>query len=317
MYAYIINRRQTDILTRSFKAEFKNIIPISNLIFDDKLCFSLYLLYFCIQHNSRRKFLLCGMNHIYQPYVMIMTDHRQTIHIRASILRPDITQIPMMEYPEIHNCAELTAFVDEIGFLPLLSSDVNGWSAEEIVDEDCQYTPLPEGGWEWPLWEWKGSVIQESGCAYGKFFKGKAAFISRKWWPDFCNWRRYARPKPSPGSIEEAILLTLQEHGSMITRDLRTACGFTGRNMRSRFDSFITKLQMAGYIVTEDFVYPHDKHGRQYGWGLALLTTPEQLFGSESCRVKRSPQASRMRIFSHFKTILPGETTASLDKIIE
>lgn len=211
-----------------------------------------------------------------------------------------------MKYPEIHNSTELAAFIDEIGFLPLLSMDIPGWSAEEIADEDCQYTKLPDGGWEWPLWEWKGSVIQESNCAYGKFFNGKAGFVSKKWWSDFCNWRRFHNPYPAPESIEEAILLTLKENGSMITRQLRSACGFTGTKMRSRFDSFLTRLEMGSYIITEDFIYPHDKHGRKYGWGWSLLTTPEILFGHEACHPNRTPNDSYERIMTHFKKILPN-----------
>ena len=39
-------------------------------------------------------------------------------------------------------------------------------------------------------WEWKGPVIQMTGCAYGKFFHGKAGFISAEWFPDFANYRR-------------------------------------------------------------------------------------------------------------------------------
>ena len=221
-----------------------------------------------------------------------------------------------MRYPEIHTCAELTAFIDKIGFLPLLRMGVAGWSAEELVDEDCQYTPLPDGGWEWPLWEWKGEIIRESGCAYGKFFKGKAGFVSREWWLDFCNWRRQVHPFPEPESIEEAILLTLKENGSLITRDLRALCGFTGSKMRSRFDAFLTKLQMGGYIVTEDFVYPRDKHGQSYGWGWSLLTTPEELFGRENCRVNRSPEESLGRIKGHFKKILPDISEKVLLQLI-
>lgn len=173
----------------------------------------------------------------------------------------------------IHSCPELIDYINETGFLPLLSMGIPGWSAEEVVDEDCQYTRLPDGGWEWPLWEWKGDILQESGCAYGKFFNRKAAFISREWWPDFCNYRRSLYPYPEEGSIEEAILTTLKSEGSLITRELRVACGFTGPNMRSRFDAYVTRLQMGGYIVTEDFVYPRDQHGREYGWGWSLLTT--------------------------------------------
>ena len=221
-----------------------------------------------------------------------------------------------MRYPEIHTCAELTAFVDEIGFLPLLRMGVAGWSAEELVDEDCQYTPLPDGGGEWPLWEWKGEIIRESGCAYGKFFKGKAGFVSREWWPDFCNWRRRKHPFPASGSIEEAILLTLKENGSLITRDLRALCGFTGPNMRGRFYAYLTKLQMGGYVVTEDFVYPRDKHGRSYGWGWSLLATPEELWGRESCRIDRSPEESFERMKAHFREILPRMPEKGLCQLI-
>lgn len=123
----------------------------------------------------------------------------------------------------IHACPELIDYINETGFLPLLSMGIAGWSAEEVVDEDCQYTRLPDGGWEWPLWEWKGSILQESGCAYGKFFSRKAAFISREWWPDFCNYRRSIYPYPEEGSIEEAILATLKSEGQ--PDYARAACG--------------------------------------------------------------------------------------------
>lgn len=111
---------------------------------------------------------------------------------------------------EIHNCPELIAYIQEIGFLPLLDSGIEGYAAEDVVDEDCRYIVYPDGGWEWPLWKWKGPIVQEGNCVYGKFFAGKAGFISREWWPDFCNYRRSRHPEPTEGSIEEAILLTLQ-----------------------------------------------------------------------------------------------------------
>ena len=118
------------------------------------------------------------------------------------------------------------------------------------------------------------------------------------------------------GSIEEAILLTLQEHGSLITRELRAACGFNGTNMRSKFDSYITRLQMGCYIITEDFVYPQDKHGREYGWGWSLLTTPEQLLGVDACLCERSPEASYDRLFTHFRQLLPEATEKQISRLI-
>ena len=215
------------------------------------------------------------------------------------------------------SCSELSEMIQQIGFLPLLDSGIIGYSAEAIVDEDCRYVLLPDGGWDWPLWKWKGPIVTEGNCVYGKFFAGKAGFISMKWWPDFCNYRRHKRPAPSEGSIEEAILQTLHEQGSMITRELRAACGFTGPKMRSRFDGYITRLQMACRIVTEDFVYPLDKHNHEYGWGWALLTIPENLLGKEACRCPRTPQESFERIFAHFNTMLPQATEKQIMKLLQ
>ena len=111
--------------------------------------------------------------------------------------------------------------------------------------------------------------------------------------------------------------MTLREGGSMITRELRAACGFTGTKMRSRFDAYITRLQMGCYIVTEDFVYPVDKHNNEYGWGWSLLTTPEQLFGRNACMAPRTPEESYDRLFAHFKTILPQATETQIKRMIK
>ncbi len=207
-------------------------------------------------------------------------------------------------------------YIQEVGFLPLLDSGIRGYSAEDVVDADCRYVVFSDGGWDWPLWKWKGPIVQEGNCVYGKFFAGKAGFISREWWPDFCNYRRSKHQAPAEGSIEEAILLTLGEHGSLITRELRAACGFTGPKMRGRFDGYVTRLQMACRIVTEDFVYPQDRHGREYGWGWSLLTTPEQWIGHDACRCQHSPDESRQLLQDHFRKLLPKATDKQIEKLV-
>lgn len=217
----------------------------------------------------------------------------------------------------IYNCPDLEDAIEAWGILPLLPVGIPGWSAEEQAAEECQYTPSPEGGWEWPLWKWKGGAIQETGCAYGKFIMGKAAFISKRLWPDFCNWRRYVSPKIAEGSIEENILFALEENGSMITRDLRKVCGFDGPKMRGKFDAYVTRLQNAGYIVTEDFVYPQDKNGKEYGWGWALLTTAVHRFGKEACSPQRTPAESHDILMGHLRHILPDVGDALMERILK
>ena len=51
-----------------------------------------------------------------------------------------------MKQELLHSCPELIDYINETGFLPLLSMGIAGWSAEEVTDEDCQYTRLPDGG---------------------------------------------------------------------------------------------------------------------------------------------------------------------------
>ena len=221
-----------------------------------------------------------------------------------------------MKHPDIYSATTLMTFVQEIGFLPLLDSGIHGYSAEEVVEEDCRYIVFPDGSWDWALWKWKGEIVTEGSIMYGKFFNKKAGFIASEWWADFCNYRRSKYPLPEDGTIEEAILTTLKENGSTITRELRAACGFEGKGMRSRFDAYITRLQMATYIVTEDFVYPKDRHGKQYGWGWSLLTTPEALCGKDFCKSKRTPEESFQRLYEHFRKMLPEATDKQIERLI-
>ena len=216
----------------------------------------------------------------------------------------------------IHSCPELMECIQQVGFLPLLDSGIQGYAAEGMMAEECRFTQFDDGSWEWPLWQWKGSVVREGNCVYGKFFAGKAGFVSREWWPDLYNWRRSKNPVPKEESIEDTILTILRENGSMITRELRAACNFTGKNMRSKFDGYVSRLQMGTYIITEDFVYPVDKHGREYGFGWALLTIPEELLGHEACLCNRSPEESYQRIYNHLLQLLPNATEKKIKKLI-
>ena len=193
-----------------------------------------------------------------------------------------------MRRPDIHTATELMGYIQQVGFLPLLYSGIPGYSADEAVDPECRYVLLDDGSWDWPLWDWKGPIVTEGNCVYGKFFNKK-----------------------------ETILMTLREHGSLITRDLRRLCGFTEPRMRSRFDGYVTRLQMACRVVTEDFVYPRDKHGHKYGWGWALLTTPEQLLGRHACQCDRTPQESFDRILDHMGRLLPRATRKEITTLIK
>ena len=86
----------------------------------------------------------------------------------------------------IRSARELTDWVLEIGFLPLFANEVAGFSAEEHVSPVFWWT----GDREQDPWEWREIIASERRVAYGKFFDGRAGFISPDWLPFFANARR-------------------------------------------------------------------------------------------------------------------------------
>ena len=85
-----------------------------------------------------------------------------------------------MIFPEIYSATGMMELIQKIGFLPLLDSDIEGFSAEDIVSEDCGYVRLPEGGWDWPLWKWKVAIKREQSQACLSFAEREQARRSQR-----------------------------------------------------------------------------------------------------------------------------------------
>ena len=73
---------------------------------------------------------------------------------------------------------ELIELIDEMGFVPFFTNEIEGFSIEEHIAPGCWYDDAGDGFW--PAWEWKGPVIKKTKCAYGKFLRNKAMYISPK-----------------------------------------------------------------------------------------------------------------------------------------
>lgn len=219
------------------------------------------------------------------------------------------------EYPVMTE-KDLADLVENWGFLPLLKNKIPGFSVEEQTLPELWFADGVDGPWEW-----KGPVIRETGCAYGKFFRGKAGFVSREWYPDFANYRRDgydfdARYEDGlAGRQDKLVYDVLAEYGSLISKEWRKLAGI--RN-RGTFDAAVTRLQMQGYVTTVDFEYARDRNGREYGWGLARYALPERYWGrafTEKVYV-RTPGESGGRMLSHLHSLLPGTEEKELRRIL-
>lgn len=241
---------------------------------------------------------------------------------------------PPLRLP-LRSAADLDRAVQALGILPFFRGSLKGFSVQAFADPRLWFADDADGPWEW-----KGPVIGMGHAAYGKFFKGKAAYIRLDLFADFLNWRRAATGVSTQavealgGLSERAMLRTVEECGSVLSSELKEMLGL-GRKRRRRpdelvdtlgldgaaapgyrrsvLDAMLTRLQMAGRLCIAGFEYPVSAAGRQYGWGLARYTTPEALYGAGIADAGgRSPVESRARLA---ETLAAAAPSASMRQI--
>ncbi len=207
----------------------------------------------------------------------------------------------------VRRMQDLAAAVERFGIVPLFENSIRGFSVEEHVDPRCWFSGTEDG-----VWEWKGPVIRASGCAYGKLFEKKAAFVSREVFLDLANYRRDgydfdARYDDGLASRQDKELYELIEARSPILSGQLKALGGYRKDGRKGFDTSMTRLQAQGYVLISDFVYQEDRFGRRYGWGTAEYSTPEKWLGeSFTERVyAREPAESRERLLALLRELCP------------
>ena len=214
---------------------------------------------------------------------------------------------------------DITDAITKYGFVPFFANEIEGFSIEENVAENIWWN----GADGWKVWEWKGPVIKELKCAYGKFIGKKAVFVSKDWFYDFANYRRDgydfdARFNDGLASHRENELYNLiKQHEPITSKELK-AIGNYKKGGKVGFEMLITKLQEKCYIINSDFVYLRDKYGNPYGWGIAQYSTPEIFYGKtfETKVYKRTPEDSYKMLYNHLREMLPNASEEQIKKIL-
>lgn len=213
---------------------------------------------------------------------------------------------------------DLCDAVERLGIVPLFRNSIPGFSVEEHVAPEAWFDSGQDG-----VWEWKGPVIRETGCAYGRFFEKKTAFVRADWFAELANFRRSgydfdARFDEGLAPFADHALFSLvQQHGPILSRRLKRL-GDYRKGGRTGFDISMNRLQSQCYVTISDFVYELDRRGVPYGWGVAEYALPEQVFGaafSEAVYAK-TPEASYARLFAHLQALLPGADQKSLEHFL-
>lgn len=218
----------------------------------------------------------------------------------------------------IKSPADLIEAINKYGFLPYFRNSIEGFSIEEHIEPRYWF------GDDEGAWEWKGSVIQETGCAYGKFFEHKAVYISKEWFPDFANYRRDGYDFDAlyddglARHTDKILYDLLDKNAPVISKELKKL-GDYRKGGNKGFDTSITRLQEQCYIIISNFVYMTDRRGQPYGWGVAEYSTPEKFMGEDFTKkvYRREPQESYELIYEHLKKILPNAADGQIKKILK
>ncbi len=234
----------------------------------------------------------------------------------------------------IEKQSQLESLIKQWGFMPFFKNSILGFSIEEMTPPELLFGDEMENG----PWQWKGPIISNWESAYGKFFRGKAGYISLKWLPDFINYRRSIYPIEKECEDARRILDVLVENESMLSKQLKVASGFTLSRKRTKFnpddptepivnknngmafDGLIGQLQMGTHVCIADFEYLISKKGEPYGWGVARYCTPEamypELFPIENSVDGRTPEESYERIVNHLCELFPDVDRKKIEKLI-
>ena len=229
----------------------------------------------------------------------------------------------------ICSAAELTAWVDEIGFLPFFANEAAGFSAEEHVAASAWWT----GDKATDPWEWREEIASAHAVAYGKFFDGRAGFISRAWLPFFANARRNGWDfdgKWQSGAAsqrEKAIMEFFVDpesddapvftNAAILSTDLKKRAGF-GKGGEKNYPGVLTGLQMQLYLVIGGFQRRTNKRGAAYGMPVSAIMAPESIWGYDwiTSAYGEEPAESWQRIFDRAREMYPDADEKGIIKLI-
>lgn len=219
---------------------------------------------------------------------------------------------------KIDSISSLEEEILRLGFLPFFKNAIDGFSIEEMVQPQLWFAKDVDGPWEW-----KGPLAGTKRCVYGKFFGGKAGFISIDWFPDFANYRRDgydmdARYDDGLASTADLKMWQkVQGCGTVLSKELKAALNYC-KGGNKNFDSVITRLQMQTYVNISGFDYMTDGSGKKYGWGIARYSTPEHWLGPDAATGKYGvpPAESYERIFTHLILTLKATDEKLIKKLI-
>lgn len=204
---------------------------------------------------------------------------------------------------------DLIYLIRRVGFLPLFSNAVSGFSVEEHTLAESWWT----GDAVSDPWEWRHILAGSDELAYGKFFNHRAGYISKAWFPVFANYRRDGYDFDAlfdDGFASNRLKKVMDAFGlnERMEGKILTASDITKQTGEK--DAAITLLQMQTYLIVGSFLQRKNKKGEPYGWHIGHYETPETKWGYDfvTSEYPCDPKNSWRKIVGQVKKCYPCVT---------
>ena len=206
---------------------------------------------------------------------------------------------------------DLIELLRSVGFLPLFSNGIRGFSVEEHVPASNWWT----GEYSDP-WTWRHVLSSHPDIAYSKFFGRKAGFIYKDWFPVFANYRRN-------GYDFDALC-----DDELAPYKWRNAMEqfFLDENMVGKVlpasdipeEAVKADLQMRTYLITISFTQKRSKNGKPYGMHCGQLATPETKWGYDFVTSQYSVSCEECweKIRGHVLDLYPSADKKELQSLL-
>ena len=223
----------------------------------------------------------------------------------------------------LHTVEDAAALVQKIGFLPLFSNDIPGFSVEErtLAADWWKDDPTRDP------WAWRQILSRHPRIIYGKFFDRRAGFVSTDWFPTFANYRRNGydfdtlideglAPQRHRKLMQPYLTDGLPNGMELHSFALKAQAGF-GKGGEKNFEGTLTELEMQSYLCIGDFRQRTNKKGQPYGWHIAIITPPETKLGYDRIAeaYREAPENSWRRITEQIQSFFPEATDDQLLKL--
>lgn len=214
---------------------------------------------------------------------------------------------------------DIKTAVEEIGLLPLFRSGVPGWSVEDMFPQARWWT-----GTQDDPWALRTALAADPDVIYAKLFDMKAGFVHRRFYADLLNLRRDGYDFDTlvdEGVVslkERKLMQAVQDAGNAeFSHLLRRSAGFQKGGLTG-FDPVSASLQNKCYLLVSGFGRKRDRFGREYGWEIGILDTPERRFGPGFVEeaYEREPEESFYRLMAQLRIALPEGSAPAAEKIL-